>query len=177
MRSKPGIAIALAVVLLAGFGSAATTRPPVPGSVLATAPSPSSKFDQCPFGPSRSKAIPPASLAGVMQDHVPHWLPGGMGLVDSFGSGWGSIGGAYFADARCREIEVFLWMSTDGPSSGTALGPWKITADEPGGCGNAVLGSGRCLDYRVKVEGGVVGVQMMGLDRSEGDRVVLSIPV
>lgn len=109
-----------------------------------------------------------------MQHHVPHWLPPGMGLVEAFGPGNGALGGAYFADARCREVELWFWKS--GVGSGPRLGPWTINADAPG-CYNAVLGTGRCLDYHAKVSGGSIGVQMMGIPRSEGDKLVQSIPV
>jgi hypothetical protein len=105
-----------------------------------------------------------------------------MGLVESFGGGSGIEsgaalhGGAYFADARCREVELWFWGSSD-VGSGPRVGPWTVTADVAGGCGNAVLGSGRCLEYHAMVPGGSIGVQMMGLPRSIGDRVVQSIPV
>jgi hypothetical protein len=39
----------------------------------------------------------------------------------------------------------------------------------------AVLGEARCMIYQARVDGGGVTVQMMGLDRAEGDRIVRSI--
>ena len=77
-----------------------------------------------------------------------------------------------------RLLRVHLRPST--PTSRRVrlrLGPWTVNADVPNGCGNAVLGDGRCLDYRVRVAGGSVGVQMMGIPRHEGDQVVSSIPI
>lgn len=110
-----------------------------------------------------------------MDDHVPRWLPEGMGLVFAFGAGEGAFGGAYFADARCREIELWFWNSSE-TCSGERVDGWVETESGPHDCGNAVLGSGRCIDYAGRVEGGHIGMQMMGITRSEGDRIVRSIP-
>lgn len=48
--------------------------------------------------------------------------------------------------------------------------------DSPGECGNEVLGDARCLGHVANVVGGTLVVQMMGIDRAEGDEIVLSIP-
>ena len=182
MQWRVLVAVTTSVVALAACTQSTPTVPtrgpaPLPSLVLSPAPHPPGAFHQCPFGPARASEIPPATLASVMQNHVPHWLPQGMGLVEAFGPGFvGSLGGAYFADARCREVELWFWKSTD-VGSGPRLGPWTVNADVPNGCGNAVLGDGRCLDYRVRVAGGSVGVQMMGIPRHEGDQVVSSIPI
>jgi hypothetical protein len=111
-----------------------------------------------------------------MQNYVPHWLPDGMGLVDAFGSGWGAKGGAHFADARCREIELWFWESSD-VGSGQHVGAWVVQQSKPKACGNAVLGEAMCLEYRGRVADGAIGVQMMGLSRPDGDRIVRSIPL
>jgi hypothetical protein len=180
VRWRVLVATTASVVALAGCTATSTvpshTSAPVPSFVLSPAPIPVEALHQCPFGPARASVIPPATLASVMVNHIPHWLPVGMGLVDAFGPGSASRGGAYYADTHCREIEVWFWKSREVPS-GHRLGPWTITADVQAGCSNAVLGDGRCLGYSVAVSGGQVGVQMMGIPRTEGDRVVQSIPV
>jgi hypothetical protein len=51
-----------------------------------------------------------------------------------------------------------------------------VAVDAPG-CGNQVLGSANCLDYYAAATTGSVGFHAMGLDRTEGDRIVLSIPL
>jgi hypothetical protein len=110
-----------------------------------------------------------------MDGHVPTWLPAGMGLVQAFGSSW-ARGGAYFADSRCREVELWLLRSRgqlDGPDR---TGSWVVDESAPRACGNAVLGDGRCIDYHVNVDSGQVVVQMMGIERGVADRIVESIP-
>jgi hypothetical protein len=57
------------------------------------------------------------------------------------------------------------------------MGPWVVEVSGPSECFNAVLGSGRCLNYHAAVDGGSLGVQMMGLERAEGDKIVQSIPL
>ena len=130
----------------------------------------------CPFGPARASAIPSESLADVMANHVPSWLPEGMGLVEAFGPGDGSSGGAYFADARCREVQLWSWDSSE-TGDGEHMGPWVVEVSGPRDCFNAVLGSGRCINYHTVVGGGSVGVQVMGLERTEADKIVQSIPL
>ena len=56
-------------------------------------------------------------------------------------------------------------------------GEWELTANVPGGCSNAILGPARCLVYHARTADGLLTVQMMGLDRDEGNRVVESIPL
>ena len=114
-------------------------------------------------------------LAEVVDDHVPRWLPEGMGLVFAFGPGEDSFGGAYFADIGCREIELWFWDSTD-IGSGEHVDGWMVSESGPHDCGNDVLGTARCIDYAHVVDGGQIGVQMMGISRGEGDRIVRSIP-
>jgi hypothetical protein len=130
----------------------------------------------CPLGIARASTIPADSLGDVMANHVPTWLPRGMGLVEAFGSGEGFSGGAYFADVRCREVELWFWRSAD-VGDGERMGPWVVQESSPGDCFNAVLGSARCIIYNTVVHGGSVGVQMMGLERAEADKIVRSIPL
>jgi hypothetical protein len=130
----------------------------------------------CPFGTARASTIPAGSLGDVMANHVPTWLPRGMGLVEAFGSGDGSSGGAYFADVECREVELWFWESSEA-GDGERLGPWVVEEGSPGDCFNAVLGSARCINYHTVVDGGSVGVQIMGLERAEANKVILSIPL
>lgn len=181
MRWRVLLAVVPSLVMTSACTRSTTSVPPSDPAhelslVSSPAPRPSGAFDQCPFGVPRASQIPPANLAATMRAHVPHWLPDGMGLVEAFGPGEGSLGGAYFADKNCREVELWFWESSD-VGAGPLVGPWTVNTDVPDGCGNAVLGGGRCLDYSVDVEGGSIGVQMMGIPRSEGDQVVQSIPV
>jgi hypothetical protein len=99
-----------------------------------------------------------------------------MGLVEAFGPRGGANGGAYFADANCREIELWFWKSSD-VGSGQRMGAWAVVESGPGDCSNAVLGEGTCIEYHARVDGGLIGVQLMGIPRSEGDRIVNSIPL
>ena len=170
----PRTVVAIVVVAISAsctFG----TEPLVPVRVLSPAPSPGGAAGYCPFGIARASSIPSESLVDVMADHVPRWLPDGMGLVEAFGPGEAS-GGAYFADVNCREVQVWFWRSSD-LGQGERMGAWVVNVSGPRDCGNSVLGSSRCIDYHAEVDGGSVGVQMMGLERAEGDRIVESIPL
>jgi hypothetical protein len=170
-------ASALCAVMLASVACTSAPTPSVPTRILSPAPAvEKGVLHDCPFGPPRASTVAARSLDGVMQDHIPRWLPAGMGLVEAFGPGEGSLGGAYFADGTCREIQLWFWESSDS-GSGETMGSWRVEASGPRGCGNAVLGSGACIDYHARVDGGSIGVQMMGVPRSQGDRVVQSIPL
>jgi hypothetical protein len=98
-----------------------------------------------------------------------------MGLVEAFGPGQ-ALGGAYFADAGCREVQLWFWPSSD-LGEGEGMGPWVVHVSGPRACSNSVLGTGRCIDYHTAVDGGSISVQMMGLDRAVGDKIVQSIPL
>jgi hypothetical protein len=149
----------------------------LPARILSPAPPVSGSLSSCPFGPPRASSIGGRSFVNVMQDHVPRWLPAGMGLVEAFGvSGDGARGGAYFADAHCREVELWFWKS-GAVGSGHRLGAWLVHESQRGGCVNAVLGKAVCIDYRAPVPGGSIGVQTMGLSRSQGASIVVSIPL
>jgi hypothetical protein len=110
-----------------------------------------------------------------MGGHVPQWLPPSFGLEGAWTDGksiW-----ATWIDGTCREITVVV--ADRGHSwdySGPRVGPWVVAVDAPG-CGNQVLGQANCLDYYASVTTGRVGFHSMGLDRTEGDRIVLSIPL
>jgi hypothetical protein len=56
------------------------------------------------------------------------------------------------------------------------VGRWVVAIDAPG-CGNLVLRSANCLDHYVAETNGSVGFHAAGLDRTEADRIVLSIPL
>jgi hypothetical protein len=128
-------AISLLIVLVAD--SCTSERPaPVPARILSPAPRPPVKTHECPYAPSRASSVTPKELAGVLDDHVPRWLPEGMGLVFAFGPGDASFGGAYFANIRCREIELWFWDST-GVGSGEGVDGWVVSESGPHDCGNA----------------------------------------
>jgi hypothetical protein len=82
---------------------------------------------------------------------------------------------ALWADGDCREVDLLLSEGTDLDAEGEAVGPWVLYEDAPG-CGNMELGNARCLRYRSLVDEGVLDLSMMGLTRSEGDSIALSIP-
>ena len=165
--------VALWVTLVATVASSCTGSDPV----LAPAPSPPGPLGYCPFGMARAERISTGSLLRVMADHLPHWLPDGMGLVQGYGpEAPGEFGCALFADARCREIDLRRSTSFD-LGSGQRVGPWTVAASGPGDCGNLILGPARCISYRALVEGGSISIQMMGISRSDGDRIVGSIPL
>jgi hypothetical protein len=153
-----------------------STPSPIPSSVLS--PAPSVAGGRCPFGLARVNTVDPSSLEDVMRDHVPRWLPDGMGLVEAFGSSTLVRGGAWFADDRCREVELWwFWRSTSRVSGPDRTGRWVVEESRPRACANLTLGEARCIYYRTNVEGGQIGVQMMGVDRAVGDRIVRSIPL
>jgi hypothetical protein len=130
----------------------------------------------CPLPMERGNTVPANQIVDAMDGHVPQWLPTGFGLAGGWTDGHGTW--ATWTDGDCREVTV----SSDhgGPAegaSGPQVGSWVVTADAPGQCANAVLGSATCLDYQAPAPLGSVGVQAMGLERPEGDRVVQSIPL
>jgi hypothetical protein len=170
--------IAVAVLGVSALAASCTFRAPdpVPSRILSPAPRLTGSFGECVFAPPRASSISPEALANVMEDHVPRWLPDGMGLVMAFAPGWGAKGGAFFSDERCREIELWFWRST-AVGSGQEMGAWRVSVSGPDACENPVLGNARCIEYHARVAGGSIGVQMMGIPRSEGDRIVDSIPV
>jgi hypothetical protein len=119
----------------------------------------------------------PSELPGAMSGHLPEWLPNGFGLVGA----WQTTpqgAGAIWVDATCREVSV--WFSRTGTINDSpvlSVGPWAVIDDVPDGCGNAVMGMGRCVDYQAAASPGQVSVQTIGMERSVGDYIVLSIPL
>ncbi len=147
--------------------------PPPPSPVVVLTPAPG----ECPLqGMDRGNAVPADQIVEAMGGHVPQWLPPSFGLEGAWTDGksiW-----AVWTDGTCREVSV---GSADRGHpwhySGPRVGPWVVAVDAPG-CGNQVLGSANCLDYYAHVGAtGTVGFHAAGLDRTEGDRIVLSIPL
>jgi hypothetical protein len=149
---------------------AGCTGPPPVETVLSPAPR------DCPQGIVRADDLPASRLVEQMRGHVPTRLPAGFGLETAWQKGDGMEGAALWADEKCREVFMALWPGHSSTLVGPKVGDWTVTADAPGECGNAELGSARCLVYHVFVDEGTLGVQMMGLERAEGDEIVLSIP-
>jgi hypothetical protein len=132
----------------------------------------------CPFGPSRAEPLRGTSLIEVMDGHVPSWLPEGMGCALAFGEGWdGIVGGAYLSDANCREVTMWYAQTNERPTEGERFGDWYVVESAPNDRGNAVLGGASCLNYTAPVDGGIVALNMMGLERDECDRISDSIPL
>jgi len=165
-RSVKSVVLSLFVVL----SLSACTGSPTVETVLSPAPT------ECPGGIVRADNIPASELVEQMRGHVPAEFPTGFGLVAAWQEGDGMEGAAVWADEMCREVFIGLWPGDTSPRVGTKVGDWVVTAGEPGGCGNAVLGPARCLEYHARVDEGTVGLRMMGMDRVEGDVIVLSIP-
>ena len=107
--------------------------------------------------------------------HVPHWLPEGFGLVATVSGGGGQVWGIW-EDEDCRMVTVYYSPGRIEPTPGPHVGPWTVTVDVAKGCGNAVLGTGRCLDYQANASNGSLGIQAIGIERSIGDRIARSIP-
>jgi hypothetical protein len=66
---------------------------------------------------------------------------------------------------------------TGRSSTRARLGEWVVAINAAGQCGNGVLGEARCLRYAARVDNHTLWVIMIGVARSQGDDVVLSIPV
>jgi len=121
----------------------------------------------------------------LMHWYLPGWLPQGFGLLHAFGRESvedGSDASGVWTDPSCREILVTLNSSWRGSERGgpydpdvPQVGPWSLVADDADGCGNAILGKGRCLGYAASNQDGLLRIGMTGLDRAEGDRIALSI--
>ena len=119
----------------------------------------------------RGDAVPADQIVEAMGGHVPQWLPPSFGLEGAWTDGksiW-----AVWTDGTCREVSV---VAADRGHpwhySGPRVGPWVVVVDAPG------CGLGNCLDYSAHVgPTGSVGFHASGLDRTEGDRIVLSIPL
>jgi hypothetical protein len=128
------------------------------------------------MGIIRTDSVPISDLDEQLAGHLPRSLPDGFGLVDAWGAGDGFQGTAIWTDERCRIVRLSLsafqgWVGHEGPRVGT----WTVTGNASRACFNSVLGTARCLEYRANVDEGQLWVQMMGLDRDEGDTIVGSI--
>lgn len=152
-------------VLLAGGCTARPEALPPP------APTP------CPEGIVRADSAQVTELADRLQGHVPEHLPGGFGLAYVWGRGERTLGSATWTDERCRAITVTVGVPVGALPSGPRLGDWVVTINATGQCGNGVLGDARCLRYAARADNLELWVLMIGVDRSQGDDVVLSIPV
>jgi hypothetical protein len=167
IRPLIGMAFVSCVALTACVGEKAL---PSPSPVVVLSPAPRECFVR-----TEGKSVPADQIVEAMGGHVPHWLPPSFGLEEARTDG-GSIW-ATWTDDNCRMVGVTY---ADRPGrlslSGPRVGPWVVAIDAPG-CGNKVLGSARCLDYYVALANGSVGFDAAGLDRTEADRIVLSIPL
>jgi hypothetical protein len=108
-------------------------------------------------------------LRAATYGHFPTWLPSDFRLSAVYENGT-----AWWSDHRCREVTVEVY----GPGeqmAGPSVGRWHVWSDAPGRCSNQVLGVARCLGYQARFGGHRVTVEMMGLDRGLGDRIVRSI--
>jgi hypothetical protein len=166
IRPLIGMALVSSTALTACVGAKA----PPPSLVLVLSPAPR----ECLMR-TEGKSVPADQIMEAMGGHVPHWLPPSFGLEGAWTDGrsiW-----ATWSDDTCRMVGV---ISANRPrfsvKSGPRVGPWVVAIDAPG-CGNQVLGPANCLDYYVALTTGSVGFHAAGLDRTEADRIVLSIPL
>ena len=131
----------------------------------------------------RSERARPPWLEG----HVPRWLPSGFGLLAWSLPPGGTAG--VWTDDRCRQIRLVLFegkpesMRWNRFPVADRVGDWAVLAKP---CASHHAAEAPCLEYltwspRVpgEGEGEVLGLrlQMRGLDRDEGDRIALGIPV
>jgi hypothetical protein len=152
---------------------------PLP-SILSPAPPPRSGpygLTECPIGFGEwGEEISASVLVRAMDGHLPRWLPRGFGLFAAWR--YESPGArATWTNRRCREFTLgYSPSGTPEYLMGSRVGAWTLT-ESGKGCGNAVLGSGRCLVYELRLSTESMVVQALGLSRRLGDRVVLSIPL
>lgn len=121
-----------------------------------------------------------------LEGHVPRWLPNGFGLV-SWDNWRLSIG--EWRDESCRQIRLVLFEGNpDSPRWDRypvldQIGDWAVIAAP---CEGRRIPEASCLGYlawspeeRGAGEGEILGLhlQMLGIDRYEGDRIALGIPV
>ena len=145
----------------------------------ATAPAPR----DCPMGIFRDRPVHSAQASRLMRGHLPTALPPGFGIQVALEfSSLESVRGAQiiWTDGRCRMVTV-SFVLTEEPHVFSDIvdrvGPWVVEYDKPRACANAVMGMGRCTGYGAEVEDGVVGVQTIGLSRTEADALVRTIPL
>lgn len=131
----------------------------------------------CPTGLVRADSDTFDGAFDRMDGRVPTVLPEGFGVAEAWGEGEGALGQVLFVDARCREIFVATYDGRQRLGRGASLGRWVVTSSGPRDCGNAVLGDARCLRYGTHMGGKTIAVLTMGLERSEADGVVRSIPL
>ena len=128
-----------------------------------------------------------------LDGHVPRWLPDGFGLLPdrSWSTEKGAVAWGVWADEGCRQIR--LTLAGGNPNSPRwsgfpavdHVGGWAVTAAAPGSCPGVPAAEGHCLEYRAwpderGEEGGwapFLLLQMLGVDRDEGDRIAMGIPV
>ena len=131
----------------------------------------------------RSERARPPWLEG----HVPRWLPSGFGLLAWSLPPGGTAG--VWTDDRCRQIRLVLFegkpesMRWNRFPVADRVVDWAVLAKR---CASDHAAEAPCLEYLAwspgvpgEGEGEVLGLRlrMRGLDRDEGDRIALGIPV
>ena len=159
----------VAVVLIVAAGCT-REEDRVPEMLLTPAPR------ECPHSLVRAgDSANPLDIGEGLHGHLPERLPRGFGLMGVWAEGGPQLGSAMWTDRACREIAITVWQFHNLPRAGPRLGDWVVNESGPHDCGNAVLGDGRCLRYYAVLDGRRVEVFMMGVERSDGDPIVLSI--
>ena len=125
----------------------------------------------------RSERARPPWLEG----HVPRWLPNGFGLLTWSLPPGGTAG--VWTDDRCRQIELVIFEGNPGSPVADRVGDWAVLAKP---CASDHAAEVLCLEYLAwspgvpgEGEGEVLSLRlrMRGLERNEGDRIALGIPV
>jgi hypothetical protein len=155
----------------AASGGVQPSPPPLPANVLSPAPR------ICPTGIpplGQGAFVPVTRLPETFNERLPRWMPAGFGIVGAWLNVEGSAEVKWW-DGRCRQ--VWLWSKVGSKElDGPRVGPWVLRSDVPKGCGNAVLGSVRCVVYSATIGGRYFALQTIGLSRKHADRIALSVP-
>jgi hypothetical protein len=156
--------------LLVGCGSS-PPEPPPPSPILVAAPR------SCPIGITRGTSVSSDDVTSALGGHVPRWLPVSFGIATSERFGEGSVL-VTWTDRLCREFTInFHPGQSADPTPGPHLGAWTVAYNVPHQCGNSILGASKCLGYQADTQDGSVNVELIGVGRPEGDRIVRSIPL
>jgi hypothetical protein len=115
------------------------------------------------------------ALPVTVQEQLPRWMPDGFGLAGAWLTRDGNAEIEWW-DGSCRMVSLWSKLRSDDSVGPARVGRWTLRYDVRRGCGNAVLGSARCVGYFANIEGRFLTLQTIGLGREEADRLALSVP-
>lgn len=119
----------------------------------------------------RGDKAPNEDASSVLRDHVPTWLPPGLGLVDVYE---GDEARVRWASGDCRQ----LFVSTS-PSGGSPVESWSPLdggSAEAATCYSPELGDAECWSTSRDFGDVQISLQTLGLGREETERIIESIP-